>query len=408
MKSSDARSPISRRATWLGTALVVVTLLTAATGAGAEEPRPGETVAIAGTGWAYRYDVDRHAGSLRMFTTAAPQRQAIYSLGDCAFCASDEDNCHRDGLFPLRLVKAPAEPVVVATCHVGAHSQQAMILAPLRDPRAATLAITGRYSVVARPQRDGIIIEYDIIEYDEHVAGQTVRRFVPWPGAEAARASVRAPDWRRLPPAPARDAAMRDIVARLADIVRQRDAEALRALLAPDVLVSFGGDGGPADFMQHWALDDAPRQSPVWGVLAALLRHNPAVERDGVVRIVFPYYFSGWPHDGFGYRFAYGSGIALRAGPHDRAPVLRRIGFEAVIEPGAADGWDEFAEMLVSDDEAAHAAGQPQGRWVAVITRHGEFGYVDRTLVPGITGYRLSLVRTESGAWHIDMLVAGD
>jgi len=404
MNSSDPRSPIPDRAARLVMALTAATLLAAAAGAGAEEPRPGETVAIAGTGWAYRYEIDRHAGSLRLFTIAAPQRQAVYSLGVCAFCAGNEDNCHRDGLFPLRLVEAPAEPVVVAVCHVGAHSQQAKILAPLRDPRAATLAVTGQYAVVARPQRDGIVIERD-----ELAAGQNVlHRSVPWPGPEAGRTGMRAPDWRKPPPAAARDAPIRDIVTGLADIVRRRDANALRALLAPDVLVSFGGDGGPADFIQHWALDDAPQQSPVWDVLSALLRHNPAVERDGELRLVFPYYFSGWPHDGYGYRFAYGSGIALRAGPHDRAPVLRRIGFEAVIEPRAAEGWDEFAEMLASDDDAAHAAGQPQGRWVAVITRHGEFGYVDGTLVPGITGYRLSLVRTESGAWHIDMLVAGD
>lgn len=387
-----------RRALAFAAALAVL----AAAQAGAEEPRPGETVPVPGTGWSYRYEAGVAGGTLHLADGGG--RQADYRLDGCGFCSGGEDNCAHDGLFALRLVAAPAEPVVVAVCHVGAHSQQAAVLAPLRDARAPVLTVTGRYSVVARPVRDGLRVEHD-----EQADGARPRRVtVLWPprdtGAEGDGAT-RAPDWRRPPPPAPRDAGVGAAVAALAGIVRRRDADGLRALLAPDVLVSFGGDGGPAEFVERWDLASAPRTSAVWEVLAALLRHNPAVERDdGAVRIVFPYYFATWPHDGYGHRFVHGSGVALRAGPHDRAPVLDRLGFEAVMDPGAAEGWEDVADMLAATAEADEVP----GRWAPVITRTGLFGYVDRGLAPGIVGYRLSMTREDGGDWRIDMLVAGD
>src|SRR5690349_7916755 len=77
---------------------------------------------------------------------------------------------------------------------------------------------------------------------------------------------------RKLPPVDqCRAAGLSAFRNRLTQVVARRDAKALLALLADDVLVNFGGEDGPSAFAETWALD-GPRQSDLWPLLAKILK----------------------------------------------------------------------------------------------------------------------------------------
>jgi hypothetical protein len=203
---------------------------------------------------------------------------------------------------------------------------------------------------------------------------------------------VEAPSGALHLPPPAADArpAVSELRQRLQRIVDTHDHEALLALVAPDVIVSFGGDGGPEEFRAHWALDHAPRRSPVWEVLDRLLRLPPAADQPdaGKTWVTWPYYFDHWPDEtpAYGRVFAADYAVPILARPATDAPLVTRASFAA----------------LTTADASA-----PNG-WTAVRIDDGEVGFI----APGqpvfpVLGHRLLLHRADNG-WRIDALVAGD
>lgn len=184
--------------------------------------------------------------------------------------------------------------------------------------------------------------------------------------------------------------AVTDLRRRLQRIVDTRDHEALLDLVAPDVTVSFGGNGGPGEFRRHWALERVPGRSAIWRILERLLRFPPAAERthDGRTWVIWPYYFDHWPDDrkAYGHVFAADYAVPVLARPAADAPPVTRVSFAG----------------LATADAAA-----PEG-WSAVRTGDGDVGFIapEQQVVP-VLGYRLLLYRADN-RWRIDALIAGD
>lgn len=70
---------------------------------------------------------------------------------------------------------------------------------------------------------------------------------------------------------------------RLKQIVAEKDRAAFLALLAPDVLVNFGGGTGRDEFAKAWSFD-ATEYGNVWSQLEKMLKMGCA--RDGASRII--------------------------------------------------------------------------------------------------------------------------
>lgn len=82
-------------------------------------------------------------------------------LGICSFCAGEEDNCNMNGIF-IREFTGIDTPLIVAVCHVGAHSQQLSLFDPQVSASTAALKVTGSYFVDWMKNGDGnLVIEWD-------------------------------------------------------------------------------------------------------------------------------------------------------------------------------------------------------------------------------------------------------
>jgi hypothetical protein len=79
------------------------------------------------------------------------------------------------------------------------------------------------------------------------------------------------------------DAGFNQFRSRLKQIVAKRDRTAFLALLAPEVLVNFGGGSGPKAFEGEWSFDHS-EYGNVWGQLEKMLKMGCA--RDGKSRII--------------------------------------------------------------------------------------------------------------------------
>jgi hypothetical protein len=82
-------------------------------------------------------------------------------LGNCMFCAGEEDNCSMNGIF-VREIAGIDTPLVLAICHVGAHSQQLQLFDPAVSGSTPALRITGSYYLDWTVTDDGhLVLEWD-------------------------------------------------------------------------------------------------------------------------------------------------------------------------------------------------------------------------------------------------------
>lgn len=70
----------------------------------------------------------------------------------------------------------------------------------------------------------------------------------------------------------------------LKTIVAKKDHDAFVKLLAPDVIVNFGGAAGPAAFQEQWNFEERDDPEGIWSLLKTMLTLGCA--RDGGVRVI--------------------------------------------------------------------------------------------------------------------------
>lgn len=325
---------------------------------------------------------------------------ARYHLEGGSFCDHDEDNCDTDGIFPIVVTSLKGEPVLGVVRHIGAHGQKLSILRPLRNRNTPVFEAVADYALDLRLHRDRL----DVIIDRATSGGGASKEILHWPDAPTLShvlSPAPSPDIV-LPPAPPLSPSAAELNKRLRAIAATRDIDGFMALLADDVLVSFGGNGGKAEFATEWGLNTAQGLDIFWDALDRLLARGGWNEPGGKdddgadypQRLTYPWFFAAWSDDKDAENiFIADEGAGLSAAPDDGAPVVARLPGGGVLQ-GQVD----------EDDEALEWVGHG---WLEVIAPGGEPGFVRQEEVVPLLDTRMIAVETEAG-WRIEAMVAGD
>lgn len=167
----------------------------------------------------------------------------------------------------------------------------------------------------------------------------------------------------------------------LATAVANRDVAMLRPLVSEEVLLDFGGGSGWEELASRLTERD------LWSELDEVLALGCA--SDGAGELYMP---SAWGEDfGIDDPFAawlvVGEGVPLLAEDRGDAPVIRRMGWEAIEQLGTWQGDEEF---------------------IRVRTKNGTEGWAPVANLRHQLDYRLLAGKDDSGAWQITAFIAGD
>src|SRR5690606_33782972 len=138
--------------------------------------------------------------------------------------------------------------------------------------------------------------------------------------------------------------------AHLLQIVQARDTAMLYALLVPNILNSFGGDGGVAEFKAMWRPGDP--DSKVWEILSGIVSLGGTFHNDTIFSA--PYTFSRFPaeFDAFDHVVIVGFNVRVRAEPRASAAVIDTVSFDIIPIAREAErgGWDDnWAAVRLAD-----------------------------------------------------------
>lgn len=187
-----------------------------------------------------------------------------------------------------------------------------------------------------------------------------------------------------------RDPTLARFRAELLGAVERRDTAFVLDALADDILTSFGGDGGVAEFRQMWFAGERPRGEGIWAVLAGILRGGGRFSDDAT--FLAPYTFADFPDslDAFVHGVVTGTGVRVRAEPGLDGAILTHL---------------SHAVVPVADwQDTARADGLA---WLRIALADGRRAWIAERYVRSPLDYRAVIVRRD-GQWRIRSLVAGD
>lgn len=175
-------------------------------------------------------------------------------------------------------------------------------------------------------------------------------------------------------------------------VVTAKDASALRAMLAPQVRVSFGGESGPDAFFERWK--PAEPGSELWPLLAKLLTLGSTGERsDDGVTATYPYAYAAFPDDldAFTSGVITGRGVKVREKADAASPVVTQLDYDVV----KVRDWKFDGETGTSPP------------WIEVELWNGKTGFVAKSMIRSPGDYRVGFTK-QDGTWKLTYLVAGD
>lgn len=174
--------------------------------------------------------------------------------------------------------------------------------------------------------------------------------------------------------------------------VAAKDASALRSILAPGVVVSFGGESGPDAFFERWKPTEPSAE--LWPLLAKLLSLGSTVEKsDEGVTATYPYAYAAFPDDldAFTSGVITGRGVKVREKPDETAAVVTQLDHDVVKVPD----WKFDPQTGTSPP------------WIEVELWNGKSGFVAKSMIRSPGDYRAGFTK-QGGAWKLTYLVAGD
>lgn len=179
--------------------------------------------------------------------------------------------------------------------------------------------------------------------------------------------------------------------------VAARDVQQLLPMVHPRIRISFGDDGGIAAFRKAWKLDTEPAASPLWPILADILRLGGTFVDTERTMFFAPYVYSRFPEqfDAFRYVAVTGEDVSVRVEPRPDAGVVERVSYLVVEQLSTGE-----APPRVEADGRSYT-------WVKVGLPSGKVGWVLSRDVWSPVGYRAGF-RRENGNWQMTVLVAGD
>lgn len=183
----------------------------------------------------------------------------------------------------------------------------------------------------------------------------------------------------------AMDAGFSAFRARLADVVRTRDAAALMGLAQPDVMLGFGGSGGHADLREY--LREPASADDYWRSLEDLLQLGSVRMATDVFCLPYPSCVEIAARDPYSVLVVIRPDTPLLEQPLINARALRLLDFDVVQR------FDPFA--------------QADARFLRVRMSDGEVGYIENAALRSPLDLRMEIVR-ESDDWRIRSIIAGD
>jgi hypothetical protein len=313
-----------------------------------------------------------------------------YVLSDCQFSPDTQGTIGGDGVFEL-IFPGVAEPMVAVACHPAGGGQRFSIFAPARDRMRPILEVFGDSFVHYAIRPGALELTRD--------AGGSVRQELWHSGIEANASdlgSVRdlmaaAAGRRTMPAKPVADPEFHALADRLAEIAASRNAEALAAMAASDIRLSFGGDAGVDSFRRLIA------EPGFWPGFQRVLDGGgvPMQGRGSGRNAVFPALFQNWSGDLDAYEHYYGDrpGAQLRAGPSGHAPAIAELYGRIVVRGPYLEA---FYRLL--DDG-----------WMHVCTMAEGCGFAREQHIRSPIDWRAIFSQAQPGApWVLETYIAGD
>ncbi len=181
-------------------------------------------------------------------------------------------------------------------------------------------------------------------------------------------------------------ASLKQFLHELDNTIATKDFSAIEKILADDVLNSFGGEGGKAEFVKIWK----QRQAALFKQLAALRQGGGRLssDQDNTHLYCKPRSFTDFPQqlDVFTHGVLTGKNIPVHASESSNSPVITRLSYSIV----KVDEW------------------QTSQTWQKIQLKQNVQGYVLSTQVRSPIDYRACFVERNNNQWLMTTLVAGD
>lgn len=189
----------------------------------------------------------------------------------------------------------------------------------------------------------------------------------------------------------AKDASFKEFREKLVVAVKNRDKKFVLGILDPNVKLSFGGDGGIADFKKMWKID-SPR-SKFWAEFSAIITNGGTFYDEKT--FAAPYSFTSFPDDldAFQYSVIFGDKVNLRAKPALSAEVISQLSYNVVKV-------DYENSIKIKNQENEYS-------WLKIQTLGSQTGFVSAEFVRSPIDYRAIFVK-ENGKWMLSAFIAGD
>lgn len=181
---------------------------------------------------------------------------------------------------------------------------------------------------------------------------------------------------------------------RLIKAVRQRDTKYLISVMDPKIKLSFGGDGGIADFKRIWKPDSDETQ--LWNELADVLYNGGKYSRTGkTASFSAPFIFDGFPSDldVFNYQVVMTKSLRLRARPDPESKLLGTLSYNVV--------------KVDFDKSIPDPKRENEYTWYKIETLGGKSGFVNASSVRSPIDYR-AIFEKVHGRWKMTAFIAGD
>ncbi len=175
----------------------------------------------------------------------------------------------------------------------------------------------------------------------------------------------------------------------------RKDANAILAIVDPQIKNGFGGDDGIANFKKQWKTTD--KKSEFWKEFLPVIKNGGSFSKENRTKLfVAPYTFSDWPDDidGFEYMVIFGNNVNLRERPGIDSRVIERLSYNVVkIDANASTTGD-------AGDEGAF-------KWYKLSTLSGKTGFVAAEFVRSHIDFRAGFEK-KRGVWKMTFFLAGD
>jgi hypothetical protein len=179
--------------------------------------------------------------------------------------------------------------------------------------------------------------------------------------------------------------------------VKNKNIEALKKSIAPDISYTFGDEDGIKGFLKIWKLDKNPKNSEFWGEMDKILSMGSAYYNEEKTSHAYPYLFVTFPPDYDSYEYAAVTGrkVNVRKVPSSKSPVVKTLDYE-IVKP-----------INVESDPKKEKIDGYTGIWVNVMTAGGNTGYIFSRYLHSPIGYR-AIFEKQAKGWMLTAFISGD